>query len=126
MTTLLLYAILCAAAYYLLARALITRFLWSRYPGWLDKLMMCSACTGTWLGAGCGFLGRWLELPLLGLDPGHWFTVVASGAVGMVITPLVIYPVLLVLESLAPADEVGGDAAAVIQEVMARRGQDQP
>jgi hypothetical protein len=125
-TTLLLYAILCAAAYYLLARALITKVLWSRYPAWLDRLMMCSACTGTWLGLGCGFLGRWLELPLLGLAPGHPFTIVAAAASGMVLTPLLVYPLLLVLESLGPAEDVGGDPRSIIEEAMSRRGADQP
>jgi len=104
-TTLLLYAILCAAAYYLLARALITKWLWSRYPGWLDKLAMCASCSGFWLGLGCGALGWWLDLPLLGLDPAHWFTVVAAGAVGLVTTPLVIFPVLLCLEALRPSED---------------------
>jgi hypothetical protein len=104
-TTLVLYAILCGAAYYLLARAKITKWLWSRYPAWLDTLMMCASCTGTWLGIGCGLLGWWLDLPLLGLDPGHWFSVVAASATGMVVTPLVVYPMLLVLEILgAPSD----------------------
>lgn len=108
MTTAVLYAILCGAGYYLAARAKITRWLWSHYPSWLDDLAMCASCTGWWLGLGCGALGWWLELPLLGLDPQHWFTVVSAGLGGIIWTPLVIYPVLIVLEGLSE-DPTGAD-----------------
>jgi hypothetical protein len=104
-TTLVLYALLTAAAYYLVARAGITKWAWSRYPWWLDKLVMCASCTGFWLGLGCGAFGWWRELPFLGLPPDHWSTVLACGAGGMIWTPLLVYPVLVVLEALRPVDD---------------------
>ena len=51
MSVLVLYALLTTSAYYLGARAVLTRPLWSRYPGWLDALMGCAACAGAWYGA---------------------------------------------------------------------------
>lgn len=44
MNGLILYPMLTTALYYLGARAMITKFIWSRYPKWLDKFMLCSAC----------------------------------------------------------------------------------
>lgn len=105
MQTALLYALLCAAAYYLLSRAKITRWAWSRYPEWLDKLMMCASCTGFWLGLGCGAFGWWRGLPFLGLPADHWTTVIAAGFGGLVWTPLVTYPLLVILETLSPAED---------------------
>lgn len=89
MTTAVLYVTLCTAMYYLLARAKITEWLWSRYPPFLDYWLMCAACAGTWYGLGCGALGARLDLPLFGLDPDHWLSFVAAGALGMVWTPIV-------------------------------------
>jgi len=51
MSTLALFAILSAAIFYLGSRALITRWLWSRYSPTFARFMDCAACTGFWLGA---------------------------------------------------------------------------
>src|SRR5437660_11468689 len=44
------FLVLVTFAYYLAARAEITRPLWSRYGGALDRLARCPACSGFWLG----------------------------------------------------------------------------
>lgn len=83
-----LYPLLCTAAFYLLAQAKLTHFLWERYPPALDEFMSCPACTGFWYGLGCGFLGWWLEIDFLGLDPRHWTTLVLVGLCSITWTPL--------------------------------------
>jgi len=89
-TGLILYPLLTTAAFYLLAQAHLTSFLWSRYPAKLDTFMSCPACTGFWYGGlGCGFLGWWLDLAFLGLDPGHWLTPVLIGLCSIVWTPMI-------------------------------------
>lgn len=105
MTTAILYGTLCTAAYYLLARAKITEALWSRYPSWLDYWLTCAACSGFWYGLGCGVLGSYLQLPLLGLAPDHWLTFVAAGALGMVWTPVLAYAMTYAWERLLPGAE---------------------
>lgn len=37
-----------AALFFLGDRAVITRFIWSRYPAWLASLRRCAACSGFW------------------------------------------------------------------------------
>ncbi len=54
---LLLLGMLSASLHWVLARAEITRFAWSRAPRWLDKLLRCPACSGWWLGVLFGVLG---------------------------------------------------------------------
>jgi hypothetical protein len=49
--TFLLYPLLTTMLYYLGARAMITQWLWSRYPARVDHFMMCAACSGVWYGA---------------------------------------------------------------------------
>lgn len=90
MMTFFLYPILTATFYYLGSRALITRFLWSRYPKWLDNYMLCAACSGFAYGVGVAFgLGWWLELPFLGLS-GRWpLTPLIVGLCSTVWTPVV-------------------------------------
>lgn len=44
------FGIVCTTLYYLLARAEITKPIWSRYRGWLDRLARCPACSGFWIG----------------------------------------------------------------------------
>ena len=50
MQALLAFGLIITFAYYLLARASLTRPLWSRYRGRLASLMACPACSGFWLG----------------------------------------------------------------------------
>jgi hypothetical protein len=48
--SLLIYALLTPSLFYLGSRAVITSWLWSRYPPKLAKFMDCSACSGFWYG----------------------------------------------------------------------------
>ena len=49
-STIAICALLSAAFYYLGSRAVITSWLWSRYPPRLAKFMDCAACSGFWYG----------------------------------------------------------------------------
>ena len=89
MTSLLLYPLLTTAAYYLGARALVTRFLWSRYPVWLDSFMLCSACSGFWYGLGAGIYGRFYGVDFLGLPARDLSTPLVIAFCSTVWTPLV-------------------------------------
>lgn len=105
MTIAILYGTLCAALHYLTARAKLTEGLWSRYPRWLDYWLSCAACSGFWFGLGCGALGAHYDLPLFNLDPHHWFTWVAAGALGMVWTPILAFAQVYCWQRLLPDDE---------------------
>ncbi len=79
MTALLRDALLTTAIYFLLARAEITRFLWSRYPKSWDKLVLCPACSGWWIG--CVLAGM--------AAPASLKEILLGGMQAMVITPIV-------------------------------------
>ena len=79
MTGIILYPLICVALYYLGSQALITEFLWGRYPPKLDAFMSCPACTGFWFGLLCSGLGWWLQIPFLSLDPRHFATPLLVG-----------------------------------------------
>ena len=99
--TILLYPILCAAAYHLLSRATLTYPLWSRFPAWLDGYFTCAACSGTAYGAACGLLGAWQRWPLCGLPGRSFAAVLCAAAGGMVWTPLVAALHLAALQDLS-------------------------
>lgn len=86
MSTVLLYALLTTAMFYLGSRAVITAPIWSRYPRKLAALLDCAACSGFWMGLVAAFV---LKFPLLGLDGDHWLTPVVAGLCAMIWTPLV-------------------------------------
>jgi len=84
-----LYALLTTAAYYLLARAMITKFLWSRYPKWLDYYTLCAACSGMLYGAAIALaIGWWRDLPFLTLPGRFWVTPIVVGLCSMIWTPI--------------------------------------
>lgn len=89
MTTILLYALVTATLYYLGARALITRWLWSRYPPWLDKLTICAACSGFWYGLGVGAWGYWRSVPYGPLPGDRVDTVLVVGLASAMTTAIV-------------------------------------
>lgn len=63
-----LFALLCTGLYYLVARADITRPIWSLFgdESLVGRLLECPACSGTWIGA-C--VGLWHPLaPRAGAD----------------------------------------------------------
>ena len=75
--------------FYLGGHALITHWLWSRYPAWLEAWAMCPACSATWYGAGLGWVfGKWLDLSIFGLPPHHWGTWLVTAAWCAFWTPL--------------------------------------
>lgn len=75
------FLVLCTAAYFVLARAEVTRFLWSRYPGPVARAARCAACGGFWIGAALGALlcQETRDLALSALLGGAW---------GIVVTPV--------------------------------------
>jgi hypothetical protein len=84
------YAVLAAAVYMLLARDTITHWLWSRYPKKIDKLVTCTTCSGTWYGLGLGILGFYKDWPFLGFSGNSLLTVLIVTAWGKVMTPLIV------------------------------------
>jgi hypothetical protein len=98
------YALLCAALYYLGSRALVTQFLWSRYPPAFDRFMLCPACSGFWYGILCGGLGAWREWDFLGLPGRDPVTVLVVGLCAIIWTPIVADLQIRALASQGEAD----------------------
>lgn len=85
-----LYALLTTALYYLGSRALITRHLWQVYPRWLDRFMLCAACTGFWYGVIVALgVGWYLDVPFLLLPGRFWLTPVVVGLCSIIWTPVI-------------------------------------
>lgn len=89
MTGLIILALLTTSAFYLGSRAVVTEFLWSRYPARFARFMDCAACAGFWYGLIAGAaLGPTMELPstlklvygpvLIGLCSVVWTPIVAG------------------------------------------------
>ncbi len=95
-----LIVILPVAFYYLGSRALITRWLWKRYPPGLARFMDCAACSGFWYGANVAFALTWL-------DDGDWVrhigTAILAGLVTVVTTPIVAAVMQRAIEELGSA-----------------------
>lgn len=105
MSTLILYMFLTSAAYYLGARAMITRWLWSKYPSWLDYYMTCAACSGFLYGVLCALAVGWTQdLALLGLSGRSVLTLAVSGVGSMVWTPIIANLQINALYQLGVAD----------------------
>lgn len=89
MNTLIIYVLLTTAIYYLMSRALITKFLWSRYPNILDQYFLCAACSGFLYGGAVALAIGWTQdLPFLGLPGQFWVTPIIVGLCSMVWTPI--------------------------------------
>jgi hypothetical protein len=87
--TIVLYSLLTTALYYLFARAMITKPLWSRYPPWLDYYTMCAACSGFAYGVVVALAIGWTQdIPFLGLPGRFWVTPVVVGLGSIVWTPI--------------------------------------
>lgn len=52
-----LAGLLTSTLHWLMARAEITRPLWSRLRGFFGRLLACPACSGFWLGTALGAVG---------------------------------------------------------------------
>lgn len=108
MATLILYALLTTAAYYLAFRAMITRFLWERYPPWLSYYLGCPSCSGFLYGGLVALAIGWTqELPFLGLEGRFWATPVVVGMGSMVWTPILAEIHIRALLQLGVADPRG-------------------
>ena len=89
MTSLILFALLCTAVYYLLARAEITRWFWQPLDGvrGIGALLRCPACSGFWLGIAAGHLA-----PVVDHHDHWWLACLASSIehalLGMVCTAI--------------------------------------
>ena len=81
------YALLCASLFYLGSRALITSWLWRRYPRWLAVFLDCSACSGFWYGAALAFVFRW---PALAVRGDEWWAPIAIGLFSIAWTPMAV------------------------------------
>lgn len=90
MTSSWIYPLATVALFYLGSQAMITKWLWSRYPRWLDELAQCSACSGFWLGILVALAGGFaLDLPFAGLPAHAWYTPPIVGLCAIVWTPLI-------------------------------------
>lgn len=99
--TVVLFALVSAALYYLASRALITKWLWSRYPRWLAVFLDCSACTGTWFGVLLSIIVGWpLKLTYLGLNLTEPYVWPLVGLCSLVTTPIAAALMQLALDHL--------------------------
>lgn len=90
METLLLYALVTPALFYLGSRAVITSWLWAWYPPKLASFMDCSACSGTWYGALVAYIGGYhLGLDVAGLQGDTPVTVAFVAVASMTWTPII-------------------------------------
>lgn len=90
MTAFVVYPLLTAALFYLGSRAVITQFIWSRYPSGLAALMDCAACSGTWYGLGVAVaVGNAAKLNFGQLAYDSWYTPPIVALCSMVWTPIV-------------------------------------
>lgn len=90
MQNLVIYALLCTALFYLGARAMITRFLWSRYTPRLAQWADCPACSGTWYGLALSMsVGWYYELDIGPFAAQSWITPLIVAACMMVLVPMV-------------------------------------
>ena len=79
-----LLAVLSATTHWLIARADITKPLWSRAPGFLDRLLRCPSCSGFWIGGGFGALG---VRPVY--TGSRWTEILFAAILGVLLTPVV-------------------------------------
>ncbi len=90
MVSLLIYPLLTATLYYLGSRAVITSFLWSKYPHKIAAFMDCSRCAGFWWGILVAIVGGYVYTwDFAGLDGKDWKTILLVGAVSITTTPII-------------------------------------
>lgn len=108
MMTIVLYALLTTALYYLFSRAMITKSLWSRYPAWLDYYTACAACSGFLYGGVVALAIGWTQdLSFLGLSGRFWATPIVVGLGSLVWTPILADFHIRALLQLGVADPRG-------------------
>lgn len=82
-----IYPLMTTALFYLFARAVITEWLWSRFPWWLTYVTQCAACSGFWYGGICTAVGIYVfDKPFLGRT--DWYVIVDAALASIVWTPI--------------------------------------
>lgn len=95
MRALLFYSVLSAALFYLASRAMITSWLWKRYPPSIARFFDCAACTGFWFGFWLSlvFGDVWGQIFTVGMQASDGWRLllesVLTGLVTMITTPIV-------------------------------------
>lgn len=102
-----LLGLLTASIHWLVARAAVTRWFWSRVPGAAGRLLGCAACSGLWLGLALGYWVRPIDIHALRLHDTARpvLEVLAAGLTAVVLTPVVEAVLLWGLERTAIAPE---------------------
>lgn len=99
-----LLGVVTSGTHWLVARAEITRFAWSRARGRLARLLACAGCSGWWLGLGARLCGLHVVDGL-----GTVESLLLHGVVGVWITPVFEAALLWGLERTAiPLDDAAG------------------
>jgi hypothetical protein len=114
------FGVAATVLYYLFARAEITRFLWRRYRGVLDRLARCPACSGWWIGCALSFYIAvpWTPHALtLAAAPGRLAllileTILWGGVWGLFLTPIGTFLLIGALRDTTIHDEPTGDHPA--------------
>lgn len=110
MSAAIVFALVTCALWYMVAHAEILRFMQSKYPPWLDRLVSCAACAGFWLGcfvalaAGYGANVRYLGR---GLPPAFFDGVILCGLISIWTTPIlgaILLKALSYIENLTHGD----------------------
>lgn len=107
---LLLYASLTSALFYLGSRALLTAFLWTRYPPKLARFFDCPSCTGFWWGVIATIVvpPPWYTWPFY----HEWSSPIIVGLCAIVWTPIVAGLMQRGFESLGSAVPEDDDGPA--------------
>ncbi len=103
--TLIYTMLITVALYYAGSRAQLTRFVWSRYPIWLSRLMDCSMCSGAWYGLFVAVVAtQGFEYQYPGLEDHHAPFVCFLGSA--IWTPLIAAKVQHGIEFLGVKEEI--------------------
>ncbi len=117
MTALVVYPLICVTAYYLGAWAVITSWLWSRYPPRISQLANCAACSGFWYGLGAALVGGLaLDLPFLGLPGDAWYTPPLVGLCSIAWTPPLAWLHLRALVAIGDLDAAAEAAGRDLED----------
>ena len=104
MENIVLYALLTTAAFYLGSRAVITAWLWSRYPPKLARFFDCAACSGWWYGLVIGMALSWgIGISPLGIPATEWYSPIVIAFGSLVWTPILAAVMQMGLERLGSA-----------------------
>jgi hypothetical protein len=104
MVNLTVFMVLSTAIHYLFGRAEITRFLWIRYPPFLDRLARCAACSGFWIGLG---LSQLVQPPFVEqVRWNYWLAPFVGALYGLFLTPIGTWILVTTLDLSAIKDDI--------------------